>query len=203
MRRKRKLEDSACASASEAPLSQVRAQLSPGVSVELLRPIVEAAVRRLTSKSDSEFEDLVQSALEGVLAAMEARGQEREHLPQWVSAVARNIAIDRLRARSRERRVFSRNDEEIEREPISERAVEPEHLTHVRRELRRVDGALQGIGPARAMVLYLHDVLGYQLAEIAEALGLTPAAAQSRLVRGRRALIRGMRSRLPGKRARK
>jgi RNA polymerase sigma factor (sigma-70 family) len=200
-RTKSELDDSRKALENETPPSQVKRR--PAVYPAHLRPIVESAVRRLTSKSDSEYEDLVQSALEGVLAALETRGENRDHVPQWVSAVARNVAIDRLRARTRERRVFSRNDDESEREPASERSVEPEHLTHVRRELRRIDGALQGIGPARAMVLYLHDVLGYQLAEVAEALALTPAAAQSRLVRGRRALLRGMRSKLALQRSKK
>jgi len=201
-RRKRELEASDKPVPSEAPSSRIRTQ-QPALAIERLRPIVEGAVSRLTGRNDPEYEDLVQSALEGVLAAIEARRQSPEHVPQWASAVARNIAIDCLRARTRERRVFSRSGEEPEREPASERNVEPEHLTHVRRELRRVDGALRGIGPARAMVLFLHDILGYRLTEVAEALGLTPAAAQSRLVRGRRALIRGMRSRLPAKRLRK
>lgn len=189
---KRELDDSAQSRDRTPPSSRV--QRCAPLGAEALRPIVEAAVRRLTGRNDSEYEDLVQSALEVVLGAMRARREDDAHVVQWVSAVARNVAIDKLRARTRERRVIFG---EIECEPASERSVGPEHLTHVRRELQRVDCALQDIGHARAMVVYLHDALGYQLAEVAEALALTPAAAQSRLVRGRRALLRGMQRKLP------
>jgi DNA-directed RNA polymerase specialized sigma24 family protein len=41
---------------------------------------------------------------------------------------------------------------------------------------------------ARAVILY--DVLGHTLAEMAEVLGISEAAAQSRLSRGRKELLR-------------
>ena len=42
---------------------------------------------------------------------------------------------------------------------------------------------------ARAEVLVLHEVNGLELAEIAHVLGISQAAAQSRLSRGRRELL--------------
>ena len=42
------------------------------------------------------------------------------------------------------------------------------------------------------MALVLHDVLGHNLAEVAEMSGITVAAAQSRLVRGRREFLKRM-----------
>jgi RNA polymerase sigma-70 factor (ECF subfamily) len=152
----------------------------------------------VTSRRDPEYEDLVQSALEGVLHALEADGLDLERPAQWVAAVARNVAIDQLRARSRERRVFSLEETEGSADASTALAAEPEHLTHVRQQIRRLDAALCALGPRRAIVVYLHDVLGYQLSEVADAVGTTVAAAQSRLVRGRRALIRYMRRRPRG-----
>jgi DNA-directed RNA polymerase specialized sigma24 family protein len=107
--------------------------------------------------------------------------------------VARNVAIDRMRARARERRVFFGGDGSAP-DASSGSALDPDHLTHVRDELRRFDDGLRRIDRAQSMVVYLHDVRGHGLAEIAAGLGVSAAAAQSRLVRGRRALERERRS---------
>jgi RNA polymerase sigma-70 factor (ECF subfamily) len=174
------------------PVGRLRLRLATG-ELARLRAVVESALRRVTSPRDPDYEDLVQSALEGVLQALETDGLDLERPAQWVAAVARNVAIDRLRARTRERRVFAQDTQDTE--PSSVPLSEPEHMTHVRQQIRRLDAALCSLGPRRAIVVYLHDVLGYQLSEVAEAIGTSIAAAQSRLVRGRRALIRYMRRR--------
>ena len=67
-------------------------------------------------------------------------------------------------------------------------------MTDLHETLDRVNRALRGLGPKKARVVYLHDVLGYQLEEVATMLGTSVAAAQSRLVRGRREIIEVHRS---------
>ncbi|HEY2409213.1 MAG TPA: RNA polymerase sigma factor [Polyangiaceae bacterium] len=158
---------------------------------ERLRRLVVLAVRRVMSPRDQEYEDTVQAALAGIITALSTGHQSDERSPRWVLSVARNIAIDRLRARTRERRVFQ-PDDGVAEQPGSN-ALEPEHLTHVRDQLRRLNVGLHGLGPRRATVVYLHDVLGHELTEIASAIGISVAAAQSRLVRGRRALLEHLR----------
>jgi RNA polymerase sigma factor (sigma-70 family) len=182
-----------------APSSRRRVRLDNG-ELERLRRVVESALRRVTSRRDPEYEDLVQSAMEGMLHALEADDLALERPPQWIAAVARNIAIDQLRARTRERRVLTLEDLEGS-DANSSHANQPEHMTYVRQQIRKLEAALCALGPRRAIVVYLHDVLGYQLSEVAEAVGTSVAAAQSRLVRGRCALIRYMRRRPRGVRA--
>jgi RNA polymerase sigma-70 factor (ECF subfamily) len=48
--------------------------------------------------------------------------------------------------------------------------------------------------PERAEAVLLHDVLGHELTEIAQMTGVSVAAAQSRLVRGRKDVVNRMRS---------
>ena len=191
--------------AEDAPLSGTRRRESPSerteAALERVRLLVTRAVRRVTGTRDHEFEDIVQTSLAALLVALGERGFEADCSAPWILCVARNIAIDRVRARERERRMFARSDG-MQRFVPSGRALEPDHLTFVRAELRRVDSGLRRISSGKSTLVYLHDVLGHGLAEIAPALGISLAAAQSRLIRGRRALQRELlpAKRLPGAR---
>jgi RNA polymerase sigma-70 factor (ECF subfamily) len=53
-------------------------------------------------------------------------------------------------------------------------------------------GHLVSMKEEHAQAVFLHDVLGHDLAEIALMTNVTVAAAQSRLVRGRKELYRRM-----------
>jgi RNA polymerase sigma-70 factor, ECF subfamily len=57
-----------------------------------------------------------------------------------------------------------------------------------RLEHERVRRHLATMTEGRAMTVFLHDGLGYDLAEISRLTDVSVAAAQSRLVRGRRQL---------------
>lgn len=61
-----------------------------------------------------------------------------------------------------------------------------------RRELDRLREELAQMDQDRALAVLLHDALGHDLAEVAVLSGCSVAAAQSRLVRGRRELARRM-----------
>jgi RNA polymerase sigma-70 factor (ECF subfamily) len=168
---------------------QVSISRSYGASLHrLLLPVVDAALRRVITTRDQEYEDLIQSALEAVFVAMcknEFRGDSS--VSTWASTIARNVAIDALRARARERRVF---DHPGDTEAVAARSrsagTSPEQLADVREQLTRFYDALWKLSPTKAQVVYLHDVLGHRLEEVALSLGISIAAAQSRLVRGRR-----------------
>jgi len=67
---------------------------------------------------------------------------------------------------------------------------DPERALQARAELQRLQRILGVMNPKHADVLVLHDVLGHELSAIAGITGLTVAAAQSRLVRGRKELLR-------------
>ena len=61
-----------------------------------------------------------------------------------------------------------------------------------RSEVDRLRGHLASISPDRAEVVVLYHLLEQDLASIAAMLGISVAAAQSRLVRGRRELQKRM-----------
>lgn len=160
------------------------------IAVRRVQRIIEGVLRHVVGANDPEYDDLVQSCLENVLVAMRA-GTFRGDCPldRWAATIARNIAIDSLRARSRDRRVFSHDGSD---DFLDDRAVVVEgadHLAEVRQDLLDIEGILLELGPAKATVVYLHDVLGYEINEISALIGTSLAAAQKRLVRGRREIV--------------
>ena len=133
------------------------------------------------------------------------RGNFRGDCPTggWAAVIARNVAVDAIRVRTRERQLFAHEENDLAQSDVvrqmghgAERG--PEHLTDVQQRLRRVERELIGLGPHKANVVFLHDVLGHQLDEVARILDISVAAAQSRLVRGRRQIIDRAEDRTPG-----
>src|SRR5450432_2859890 len=76
---------------------------------EALYPVVARALQKILHQTP-DYEDLVQTSFELIVRTLQKpRAQEIENLAAWSSAIAARVALDSLRARIRERRVFNRD----------------------------------------------------------------------------------------------
>lgn len=160
----------------------------PGVAADFywrIKPIVERTVRRLFGRWDCDGEDLVQVALVQIIESLPGYRGECP-LDAWLSAVSANVAYKHIRRRRLERRIFEGAFEGPE--PAGSPAAGGVRQMVVRDATQRVAAHLAAMRPERSWAFVLHDVCGYSLDEIAHICGISVAAAQSRLVRGRRDL---------------
>lgn len=152
--------------------------------------VVERSLFRVLQQRGTDFEDLVQVTFERIVRTLvERRFSAQCSLATWASAIATNVAIDSVRARVRERRVFGAEPLDIADRDASFRLCGAERM-ETRAEILRLQRVLIQMNPGQAQAVYLHDVMGHDLTEIAEIAGTTVAAAQSRLVRGRKDFLR-------------
>jgi RNA polymerase sigma-70 factor (ECF subfamily) len=162
-----------------------------------LHPIVDRALRRVLHERTADYDDLVQTTFERIVRTLaERRFVGACSLSTWASAIAGHVGIDALRAAMRDRRLFHRPDSstaDIIELPEPERF---ERRIEARSEVERIQRILARMKPEHARTLVLHDVLGHELSEIAVLMGVSVAAAQSRLVRGRKELLRRTRAHL-------
>ena len=147
-------------------------------------PTVDRTVRRLLGRDDSEREDLTQTAIIELVRSI-GKFREESSLDTWVSAVTAHVVYKHIRRRPL--------DPHLSLDAVPEeilQSVRPgsESTLAAREILTRILCHLEAIGEKIAWTFVLHDVLGYRLDEIAGIIGITEAAAQSRLVRGRRRL---------------
>jgi RNA polymerase sigma-70 factor (ECF subfamily) len=148
-----------------------------------LRPQVDRTVRRLLGSNDPDRSDLAQQAMiEVVFTIGTYRGDCS--LDSWTSAVAAHVVYKHIRRRKIERRIFGRLDADLLLDARSPSRTGREAL--VRDTLRRVLTHLDAVDEVKAWTFVLHDVCGYDLREIARITGVSAAAAQTRLIRGRR-----------------
>jgi RNA polymerase sigma-70 factor (ECF subfamily) len=145
------------------------------------RGIVERTVRRLLGPRDPDTEDLVQLAFIELVNSVE-RFRADCPLDAWVSVVSARIVYKHLRRRKLERRFFSATQVQL----LPEVASPPRHNSVLRDLLQRVREHLARVDDNRVLTFLLHDAYGYDLKEIAQITEVSVAAAQSRLVRGRR-----------------
>lgn len=162
-----------------------------------LQPVVDRALRRVLQSNGDDHDDLVQIVFERIVRTLtERKFAGACSLSTWATAIAAHVGIDALRARVRERAVVwedrARGDEHAAR--VSSGNLERQ--LEARAEIGELHSILGSMDPAQAETVLLHDVHGHELTEIALIMGVSVAAAQSRLVRGRKELLRRARARL-------
>jgi RNA polymerase sigma-70 factor (ECF subfamily) len=156
--------------------------------------VVEAVLFRLLG-ADADRDDLVQQAIERVVSSVvSGRFARGCSLRSWATLLAQHVAVDALRARARERKLFDRRIPYQTLELVEAHTATPEHLAETRRRMALLQSALTRVNRERSEAVVLHDVLGHDLAEVAELTGVSVAAAQSRLVRGRREVLAWIRA---------
>lgn len=162
-------------------------QTLAAILYDRLFPVVDHTVFRVFGRRESDHDDLIQTAFEQIVITLSRRSFARAcSLRTWASTVTSHVALNALRSRRRERRVFDRTvDPRIE---TGTAAGDPEREVATRSAIDLVRRELAAMRPERAETVFLHDVLGHDLAEIALTTGVSVAAAQSRLVRGRKEL---------------
>jgi RNA polymerase sigma-70 factor, ECF subfamily len=148
-----------------------------------VRPQVDRTVRRLLGSHDADFSDVAQLALIELVQGVD-RYRGECSLDSWTSAVAAHVVYKHIRRRRTERRIFSALHEDLLAETRAPGRPGREAL--VRDLMSRVLGHLDTMDDVKAWTFVLHDVCGYDLREIAQITGVSVAAAQARLVRGRR-----------------
>jgi RNA polymerase sigma-70 factor, ECF subfamily len=155
-----------------------------------LYPAVARTLEKILRDSSGDYEDLVQISFERIVRTL--IGERRPavvNLSAWGSSIAAHVALDALRARARERRLFERGS--AGSSPV-ERVAAPslERQLEARQKLEWLQHTLGRMNADQARTVLLHDVLGHGLSEIASMMGVTVAAAQRRLSRGHQELLR-------------
>jgi RNA polymerase sigma-70 factor (ECF subfamily) len=146
------------------------------------RPIVERTIRKLLGRPDQEQQDIFQQTMIEIVRSIDGYRGDCP-LDAWLGMLAARVVYKTLRHRQVERRVVSNV-------PPSEAVADdrPARRALLRSTLERVKNHIDGLAADRRWAFLLHDVHGYDLRETADIMRTSTAAAQSRLVRGRKQL---------------
>jgi RNA polymerase sigma-70 factor (ECF subfamily) len=146
-------------------------------------PAVDRTVRRLLGGRDADRDDVAQLALIELVSTID-RYRGDCSLDAWAQTITSHIIFKHIRRRQVERRIFADLlDDESAAAP-----VQLERRSATRELLTRIAHHLDAMNADRAWAFVMHDLIGYDLREIAQMTKASVAAAQTRLVRGRREL---------------
>jgi RNA polymerase sigma-70 factor (ECF subfamily) len=132
------------------------------------------------SRSAADGDDLCQATIERALVNR-GKWQEGTRLDSWMYTMMRNIWIDEQRARHRRGQTFVAEDAGM--------AVGAAGAQESAVELSNVDRALSRLPDEQREAVLLVMVEGYAYKEAAEIIGCPVGTLNSRLVRGRDALL--------------
>ncbi len=143
---------------------------------------VTAFARRLT-RNLSDADDLVQDTYDRAFRHW-TELRELQACRAWLFRIARNIQMDHIRgAAARPELRLVRDTDELAREP----AVPAE--TVERLDARQLEAALQRLPNEQREAVLLCDLWGFAYNEIAQIVGCPLGTVQSRIARGRTAVV--------------
>jgi RNA polymerase sigma-70 factor (ECF subfamily) len=149
---------------------------------------VEGNLLRVMGERATEHDDLVQNTFEQILLSLVRKRYQRAcSLKSWAAAITTRVGLNAIRSRKTQRKYFEPSSEDASSAegPSFEN---PNRMMESRSLLLRVREEISALSAPRAEAVVLHDVLGHELSEVAALTNVTVAAAQSRLVRGRKQL---------------
>lgn len=184
--------------ATDVALVRAIQRREPGSGVRLYDALIAAVDRTITrvlGRSAPEHDDLVQATFEQLVSTlMDGTFRHECSLKSWTVSIASHLSLNAVRARCRERAIFDRGSSAYDEDRVAAGAC-TERTVESRRALAQLRAELSAMNPERARAVILYHVFEYDLKQVASVLGISVAAAQSRVARGRRELLRRMNGR--------
>jgi RNA polymerase sigma-70 factor (ECF subfamily) len=149
------------------------------------RQVASNLYRVLGDRTD--LEDLVQEVFVIAFRGLDRfRGDAR--LSTWLYRICVNVALGRIRTRKRRPAAVGMTDlDAAPADPsLTERPETPERSLERRRDQASVYRALELLAPKKRIVLYLHEIEGLDLKEIAYLVDSNPVTVRTRLFYARR-----------------
>lgn len=175
---------------------QGRAQGSGEQLYDAVIATVDRTITRILGRSAPEHDDLVQETFEKLVSTlMDGSFRHECSLKSWTASIASHLALNAIRTRCRERSVLDRRSSAYDEDRVVAGAC-TERTVRTKRTLAQLRLELSAMNPERARAVVLFHVLEYDLKQVASVLGISVAAAQSRVVRGRRELLQRMQGHL-------
>ena len=135
----------------------------------------------------TDLDDLVQEVFVIAFRGLERfRGDAR--LSTWIYRICVNVALGRIRTRKRRPAAIGMADlDSATVDPsLTERPETPEKSLERRQDRERVYRALEVLAPKKRVVLYLHEIEGLDLKEIAYLVDSNPVTVRTRLFYARK-----------------
>lgn len=135
----------------------------------------------------NDLDDLVQEVFVIAFRGLERfRGDAR--LSTWLYRICVNVALGRIRTRKRRPTAVGMTDlDAAPADPsLTERPETPDRTLERRRDQESVYRALEHLAPKKRIVLYLHEIEGLDLKEIAYLVDSNPVTVRTRLFYARR-----------------
>lgn len=136
-----------------------------------------------------ELEDLVQEVFLIAFRGLPSFRHEAR-LSTWLYRIAVNVALGKIRQRRRRPPPIPVAPEMIEGDNSRESPPTPEAELRRKQAAERVYRTLARLSPKKRLVLFLHEIEGRELKEIAYLLGANPVTVRTRLYYARRDFYR-------------
>ncbi len=135
----------------------------------------------------TDLDDLVQEVFVIAFRGLE-KFRRDARLSTWLYRICVNVALGRIRTRKRRPLAYGVDDlESANADPsLIERPETPERSLERKQDRDRVYRALDTLAPKKRLVLYLHEIEGLDLKEIAYLVDSNPVTVRTRLFYARR-----------------